>query len=48
MRCEFDAKLHLNAQSIKQFRYRASVLEFLLIAQAHHTTHGHTNFSTHT
>ncbi len=47
MCCEFDAKMHLDAQNIKQFGYRVSVLEFLLIAQAHFTTHGHTTSLTH-
>ncbi len=47
MCCEFDAKLRLDAQNVKQFWYRASALEFLLIAHAHLTTHGHTNSSTH-
>ncbi len=44
--CEFDAKMHLDAQNIKQFWYRASVLE-LLITHIHLTTHGYTNSSTH-
>ncbi len=47
MCCEFHAKMHLDAQNIKQFWYRASVLEFLLIAHAHLTTNDHTNSSTH-
>ncbi len=47
MCCEFDAKLHLDAQNIKQFWYRVSAIEFLLIAHAHLSTHDHTNFSTH-
>ncbi len=47
MCCEFDAKMHLDAQSIEQLWYWASAFEFLLIAHAHLTTHGHTNSSTH-
>ncbi len=47
MCCEFDVKMHLNAQNIKQFWYPASTLEFLLIAHVHLTTHGHTNSSRH-
>ncbi len=47
MCCEFDAKLHLDPQNIKQFWYRASASEFLLIARTHLTTHGHINSSTH-
>ncbi len=39
--------MHLDAQNIKQFWYLASVLEFLLIALAHLTIHGHTNHFTH-
>ncbi len=41
------AKMYLDAQNIKLFWYRASVLEFLLIAHAHFTTHDHTNSSTY-
>ncbi len=33
--CEFDAKIYLDIQHIKQFWYRASVSKFLLIAHAH-------------
>ncbi len=47
MGCEFDAKMYLDAQNIKQFWYWASALEFLLIAYAHLTTHDHTNSFTH-
>ncbi len=47
MCCEFDAKMHFDTQNIKQFWYWASVLEFLPIAHAHVTTHGHTNSSTY-
>ncbi len=44
---EYGAKMHLDAQNIKQFRYRVSTLEFLLIAHAHLTTRGHTISSPH-
>ncbi len=47
MCCEFDAKIHLDAQDIKQFWYRTSASKFLPIAHAHLTTYGHTN-SSHT
>ncbi len=47
MCCEFDAKMHLDTQNIKQFWYRALALEFLLIAHADLTTHGHSYSSTH-
>ncbi len=46
--CEFDAKMPLDGQNIKQFWYRAPALEFLMTAHAHLTTHGHTNSFTHT
>ncbi len=45
---EFDAKMHLDTQNIKQCWYWASVLEFLLIAHAHLTNRGYTNSFTHT
>ncbi len=48
MCCEFDAKMHLDAQNIKQFWYRASASEFLPKAHAHLSTRGHINSPTHT
>ncbi len=47
MSCESDAKMHLDAQNIKQFWYRASAIEFLSIAHVHLTARSHTNSSTH-
>ncbi len=47
MCCEFDEKMYLDAQNIKQFWYRSSALEFLLIPHTDLTTHGNTNSSTY-
>ncbi len=47
MCCEFDAMMHFDTENIKQFLYRASALEFLLISHTYLTTDGHTNSSTH-
>ncbi len=47
MCCEFNAKMHLDAQNIKQLWHWASALEVVLITLVHLTTDGHTNSFTH-